>query len=81
MFLCIELCNCFFLNRSQYDVYDSLDGQNCLPESVQLGDSQRCNCANTEKRTIASKKKEGNIYCFEGPNIDGKNTNLPFHLI
>ena len=81
--LCIELCNCFFVDRSQHDVFDFLNGQNCLSESFRLGDSQRCKC--NEKRTIASKPQNnnGDIDCFEGPNIDeeGKNTNLPYHLI
>ena len=81
MFLCIELCSCFFLNRSQHDVYDLLDGQNCFSESVRLGDSQRCKC--NERTTIASKPKHhGNIECLEGNNIEGgKNANLPYHLI
>ena len=79
MFLCIKLCNCFFITRLPHDVIDFLDGQKCISESVPLENGQRCECKNGN--TIASEKNNVTV-CIMGTSIDdGKNTNLPYHLM
>ena len=77
IFLCTESCKCFVVNRASQDVFDYLNGQNCVQDSVEFG-SQRCKCKNN-KRTIAT-GEDNPIDCVDNSIIDsGKNINLPYN--
>lgn len=78
IFLCIELCSCFFLNRSERDEFDFLNGQNCdnVPGS-NISDARGCKCK-SNKGTLAS-EDDGSIKCFEDKYVDeSKNTCLSY---
>ena len=75
MFLCIQLCNSFLLNRAPQDVIEFSSGQNCVEGSVKFG-NQTCKC---NKGTIATGDNNA-IECVEHTNVDGgKYTNLSYH--
>ena len=73
---CMELCNCFVLDRAPQDVIEFWNGQNCVKGSVNL-DVRRCKC-DDKKRTIA-KGENSPIECVDDSNVNaGKNTNRSY---